>query len=131
MNYKSNNFVSFALNTQYFVYFYFWKKKTSMIYHWFRSLGQHFHSITMHFTMDCWFILFVDKPVPVTVNVCGDPVANELICELLHNEICICNDPSVRSLCGNFCADRCATKVSSLPACKPLSSISVRSYLQT
>ncbi|XP_060582872.1 uncharacterized protein LOC132739225 [Ruditapes philippinarum] len=66
------------------------------------------------------------KPVPVTVNVCGDPVANELICELLHNEICICNDPSVRSLCGNFCADRCATKVSSLPACKPVSSISSR-----
>ncbi|XP_053387416.1 uncharacterized protein LOC123542466 isoform X4 [Mercenaria mercenaria] len=66
------------------------------------------------------------KPSPVTVNQCGDPVANEMICELLHTEICICNDPSVKDLCQNFCNDKCTTKVSSLPTCSPISTTATR-----
>ncbi|XP_053387829.1 uncharacterized protein LOC123542395 isoform X8 [Mercenaria mercenaria] len=47
------------------------------------------------------------KPVDVQLNKCGDPVVSELFCELLQTEICICNDPDVRALCGSYCDNKC------------------------
>ncbi|XP_053387834.1 uncharacterized protein LOC123542394 [Mercenaria mercenaria] len=48
-----------------------------------------------------------NKPVDVQLNKCGDPVTSELVCELLQTEICICNDPDVRALCGRYCDNKC------------------------
>ncbi|XP_053387833.1 uncharacterized protein LOC128551213 isoform X2 [Mercenaria mercenaria] len=48
------------------------------------------------------------NPVDVQHNRCGDPVASELVCELLQTEICVCNDPDVRPICRNYCDNKCA-----------------------
>ncbi|XP_053387820.1 uncharacterized protein LOC123542395 isoform X1 [Mercenaria mercenaria] len=48
------------------------------------------------------------KPVDVHLNKCGDPVASELVCELLQAEICVCNDLDVRPVCRNYCDNKCA-----------------------
>jgi hypothetical protein len=52
-------------------------------------------------------VVFLDKPVDVQFNKCGDPVTSEVICEQLQHEICICNDSALAQLCGNYCSNKC------------------------
>ena len=52
-------------------------------------------------------VLYLDNPVDVQLNKCGDPVANEEVCELLQKETCICNDPDIRNLCEHYCNNKC------------------------
>lgn len=47
------------------------------------------------------------NPVPIQLNSCGDPVANDQICQMLQSEMCICNDPTFRVLCQNYCDNKC------------------------
>ena len=49
-----------------------------------------------------------EKHIPIERNSCGDPVKNDLICEFLNEEICLCSDNDLRPfLCRHYCAGDC------------------------